>query len=69
MFRSNPKKYGVFSSYHDTIIADGWIKLNSQSFVFREWHPMSILELKLIAKRCSLFFNAEMDFQTLYDLY
>jgi len=33
---------------------------------FRERHPMSILQLKLIAKRCSLLFNAEMDFQTIW---
>jgi len=39
MFRSNPKKYGVFSSYHDTIIGAGWIKLNSRSLAFQRKAP------------------------------
>jgi len=39
MFRNNPKKYGFFSSYHDTHIGAGWIKLNSRSLAFQRKAP------------------------------
>jgi hypothetical protein len=39
MFRNNPKKYGVFSSYHDTSIRAGWIQLNSRWLAFQRKAP------------------------------
>jgi hypothetical protein len=39
MFKSNPKKYAVFSSYHDTSIGVGWIQLNSRWLVFQKKAP------------------------------
>jgi hypothetical protein len=39
MFWSNPKKSGILSSYRDTIIGAGWIKLNSWSLPFQRKAP------------------------------